>query len=76
MAPVYRSKNEGLGGVAVLYAAKASLSDALLGARTGSLVFTCQVYSDIQTGDQGFRVTVCMALLNISIRLYLIVPYV
>lgn len=46
IAPVERGKNEGLGGVAVLYAAKASLGDALLGARTGSLVLcTCQVYN-------------------------------
>lgn len=30
------SENEGLGGVVVLYAAKANLGDAFLGARTGS----------------------------------------
>lgn len=39
IAPVYRSKNEGLVGVAVLYAAKASLGDALLGGRVTGLVY-------------------------------------
>ena len=35
----YCSINEGLGGDAVLYAAKASLDDALLGARVTGLVY-------------------------------------